>query len=322
MRSERRVRRRLILLGLLLASCGSHTEEIATPGEDASMAVTGVARTAKAEASTERAPSKDEGACPSDMRLVDTSYCPDVKRKCVHSEYSTSNKITICHAFEHAPATCQVPERHERFCIDTFEYPNQEGARAPVMIDFYDAMALCSEKGKRLCWEGEWNAACEGPEKTPFPYGYERDPEKCNIESPWIFPSLTKMYSTDPRVSEPELVRLDEGVPSGSKAGCKSGFGVHDQTGNVDEWVMLEKKRGKGGWAGLKGGAWGHVRNACRPVTTSHAAEFTYYFISTRCCADAKPDATPGAALWVPPPLPAQKKTATRLSRGFTPPLR
>jgi hypothetical protein len=37
----------------------------------------------------------------------------------------------------------------------------------------------------------------------------------------------------------------------------------------------------------LKGGAWGHVRNACRPVTTSHPPDFKYYFISFRCCADA-----------------------------------
>ena len=32
-----------------------------------------------------------------------------------------------------------------------------------------------------------------------------------------------------------------------------------------------------------------HVRNACRPVTTSHPPDFTYYFISFRCCADVQP---------------------------------
>ncbi|NUO48158.1 MAG: hypothetical protein HOV80_04795, partial [Polyangiaceae bacterium] len=77
---------------------------------------------------------------------------------------------------------------------------------------------------------------------------------------------------------------------------------------------------GEGGWAGLKGGAWGHVRNACRPVTTSHAAEFTYYFVSLRCCADAKPpEGEAGAAIWKPPPLPPQKKTPQSASRGWTP---
>jgi formylglycine-generating enzyme required for sulfatase activity len=78
------------------------------------------------------------------------------------------------------------------------------------------------------------------------------------------------------------------GSPSGTRPECKSGFGVFDLTGNVDEWVRadVERKNRRSGVAGLKGGAWGHVRNACRPVTTSHAPDFTYYFISFRCCAD------------------------------------
>jgi sulfatase modifying factor 1 len=45
----------------------------------------------------------------------------------------------------------------------------------------------------------------------------------------------------------------------------------------------------------LKGGAWGHVRNACRPVTTSHPPDFTYYFVAFRCCSDV-----PGAEPYAP----------------------
>jgi formylglycine-generating enzyme required for sulfatase activity len=41
--------------------------------------------------------------------------------------------------------------------------------------------------------------------------------------------------------------------------------------------------------AALKGGAWGHVRDACRPVTTSHVPEFRYYFIGFRCCKASAP---------------------------------
>ncbi len=262
----------------------------------------------------------EAGPCPSDMKLVDTSHCTEVRRTCLDDEYSKSNKITICHKFAKAPARCIGEERRQRFCIDEYEYPNQKGARSPVMVDFHDAMALCAEKGKRLCWESEWTAACEGPDKTPFPYGYDRSPAACNIENPWLKPSLSKLYDTNAAVANAELTRLDQGVASGAKEGCVSGFGVRDQTGNVDEWVMLERKRGKGGWAGLKGGAWGHVRNACRPVTTSHAPEFTYYFVSLRCCADAKPEAgDAGAPIWKPPPLPPQKKTRESASRGWTP---
>jgi sulfatase modifying factor 1 len=77
-------------------------------------------------------------------------------------------------------------------------------------------------------------------------------------------------------------------VASGALPACQSGFGVHDMTGNFDEWVTADKTHDdKSQWTGLKGGAWGHVRNACRPVTTSHPPDFTYYFIAFRCCKDA-----------------------------------
>lgn len=174
------------------------------------------------------------------------------------------------------------------FCIDRYEYPNEKDAHPPVMVSFYDASGLCAAKGKRLCYESEWTAACEGPGEKPFPYGWERSAEKCNIDNPWVNPSLKKIYSADPGVRDAELARLDQSVPSGSKPGCVSDFGVFDLTGNVDEWVLADRDRPeeKGRFSALKGGAWGHVRNACRPVTTSHEPEFTYYFVSFRCCKD------------------------------------
>ena len=149
-------------------------------------------------------------------------------------------------------------------------------------------MGECAALGKRLCYESEWVAACEGPDETPFPYGWERSSEKCNIDNPWISPSLEKIYSADERISRPELERLDQSVPSGAKSGCVSGYGVHDLTGNFDEWALADRDRPeeRAVFAALKGGAWGHVRNACRPVTTSHDPTFRYYFVSFRCCRD------------------------------------
>jgi hypothetical protein len=92
----------------------------------------------------------------------------------------------------------------------------------------------------------------------------------------------------DAAICDRELARLDQSVPSGAREGCTSGYGVHDLTGNFDEWVFAhhERPREHGKDSALKGGAWGHVRNACRPVTTSHAPEFQYHFVSFRCCAD------------------------------------
>ncbi len=305
-------------LAALLAGCSAQIVEVEERAPVSIRARVRTALDAPAPGGAPPAPGGD-GACPSGMKLVDTQHCTEVRRECLKDEYSSSNKITICHRFAEAPPRCVGEERRTRFCIDEYEYPNEKGARSPVMVDFHDAAALCSAEGKRLCWESEWTAACEGPDKTPFPYGYVRSPEQCNIENPWIRPSLSKLYDTNAAVAGAELQRLDQGVPSGAKPGCVSGFGVRDQTGNVDEWVLLEKKRGEGGWAGLKGGAWGHVRNACRPVTTSHAPEFTYYFVSFRCCADAARPTDGGAPVWKPPPLPPAKKTPQTASRGWTP---
>ena len=130
---------------------------------------------------------------------------------------------------------------------------------------------------------------------------------------------LDAIYSPDPKIHGPELARLDQSVASGAKDGCSSGFGVHDLTGNFDEWVLAEESIGKSKWARLKGGAWGHVRNACRPFTTSHPPEFTYYFISFRCCADAKAggDAT---GVWRPPSSPRHARPDGRVGSGWTPP--
>jgi formylglycine-generating enzyme len=242
--------------------------------------------------------------CPDDMLYVETSFCPDVDRRCLTVEHEPINHLDICHAFAQAPGAqrCRGQERSMAFCIDRYEYPDREGAHPVWMLDWYQAQATCESKGKRLCWSSEWTAACEGPEHTPFPYGYERDHATCNMDNVYLEPMRPGpraqffFYSKDSDVAFKELSRLDESVPSGSMASCRSGFGVFDMTGNVDEWVVSdEPPREKSKWAGLKGGAWGHVRSQCRPMTYSHEPEFTYYFVGFRCCRDV-----PGAPPWTP----------------------
>ncbi|MBX3130712.1 MAG: SUMF1/EgtB/PvdO family nonheme iron enzyme [Polyangiaceae bacterium] len=227
-------------------------------------------------------------ACPPDMQHVQMNFCPDMERHCLKNEYDKANRLSICHRFKEGLQTCRAPRVALDFCIDRYEFPNELGKRPRVMVDWYEATGECAALGKRLCYESEWVAACEGPRETPFPYGWARSSEMCNIDNRWISPSLKKIYSPDPSISGPELERLWQGVPSGSKAGCVSGFGVHDLTGNVDEWALADRDRPeeRAVFAALKGGAWGHVRNACRPVTTSHEPEFRYYFVSFRCCRD------------------------------------
>ena len=233
------------------------------------------------------------------MQHVKTSFCPDMKRECLDKEYDKPNRITICHHFREGKNDCKAPREPLDYCIDDFEFPNQSGEKPPVMVSFFDAEKSCAEAGTRVCRESEWVAACEGPDETPFPYGWRREPEKCNFDNKWINPILDRVYSKDPEIQRAELQRLDRSLPSGARPECQSGFGVFDLTGNVDEWVRAdtERKNRRSRFAGLKGGAWGHVRNACRPVTTSHPPDFKYYFIGFRCCADPASPAPASSAV-------------------------
>ncbi len=262
-------------------------EPEAPPAPSASDSAAPALVTAASDDAGAEAASKAE-LCPPDMVHVKKDFCTDVERRCQKSEYDKSNHITLCHRFEEGSTKCRGERVALDFCIDRYEYPNQKGGHPPVMVSFYDGSGLCAERDKRLCYESEWTAACEGPEEKPFPYGWERSSETCNIDNAWVNPSLKKIYSADPKISEPELRRLDRSVPSGGKPGCVSDYGVFDLTGNVDEWTLADhdRKTEKARFAALKGGAWGHVRNACRPMTTSHPPDFRYYFISFRCCRD------------------------------------
>ncbi|HEY8087055.1 MAG TPA: SUMF1/EgtB/PvdO family nonheme iron enzyme, partial [Polyangiaceae bacterium] len=99
---------------------------------------------------------------------------------------------------------------------------------------------------------------------------------------PYIWPDAVKVF--DPRTSADEVARLDQREPSGSRAACVSPYGVHDMTGNVDEWVVNVSQFGQPHMSGLKGGYWGPVRTRCRPMTTAHQETFRYYQIGFRCC--------------------------------------
>jgi hypothetical protein len=304
------------VLLLLAAACGkkaAHQElPEAAPATIASATEAGPADaevTEAADGAASNAAAADAGPahCPSDMAFVDTTFCPDIERRCLDSEHDSVNNIDICHAFAPGEQHCRVPKREKRLtvCIDQYEYPNEKGAHPVWMLDWFEAQATCESKGKRLCLANEWTAACEGPEHTPFPYGWERDHAKCNMDNFYIDPwkpakdAQFYFYSKDKSVQLRELIRLDQSVPSGSIETCKSGFGVYDMPGNVDEWAINDgPPRETSLFAALKGGAWGHVRSQCRPTTYSHQPGFAYYFVGFRCCRDA--DDVPPETKWTP----------------------
>lgn len=220
--------------------------------------------------------------CADDMLLVDGIWCPYVGHRCVDW---IDEKRDRCQRYD-TKELCEGLKKPKRFCIDRYEYPNQKDVFPAVMVSFIEAEAACRKEGKRLCTESEWTYACEGNEKLPYPYGYERDTTACNIDRHYILPDL-QAFSYDDKIAD-EVGKLDQRVASGSQPRCVSPFGVHDMTGNVDEWVLNEDPNKDGGEdiSGLKGGYWGPIRARCRPITNSHNRWFRFYQVGFRCCSD------------------------------------
>ena len=229
------------------------------------------------------------GSCPDGMLEVEGDWCPDVEQKCLR--YIDPEGVFPRRCAEFAPTSkCNGKTTKKHFCIDRYEWPNKAGENPVVMKTWYDARDACAGAGKRLCGDSEWTVACEGQERLPYPYGYDRNSEACNIDKPHPDVNEKALGSADPKVRDAEAKRLWQGEPSGSRSSCVSPYGVFDMTGNVDEWVMNES--GQPYKSGLKGGYWGPVRDRCRPMTTIHSEGFSFYQIGFRCCSDV-PTAAP-----------------------------
>ena len=162
------------------------------------------------------------------MVLVSGAYCPSPKHVCKRWLDPPSSPYAFYRCAEYEePATCASPEREEkRFCIDREEYVAPGAALPLVNQSWTSATRVCASLGKRLCLESEWNFACEGEEMRPYPYGFVRDASLCNID-------------------RNHLGKLQEGLadlraPIDAYPDCLSPFGVHDMSGNVEEWATLD----------------------------------------------------------------------------------
>ncbi len=221
--------------------------------------------------------------CPESMVEVEGDFCPEVEQTCLKLDMSVhnANGFVKCDLYR-SPSKCLSKNlKHLHFCMDRYEFPNHKGSMPLVMIAWNQLRDACAVQGKRLCQDFEWTQACEGPDMLPYPYGYERDATKCNIDHAQI-PGFD---ATQPMT--PELVsKLDQRVPSGSMPGCVSSYGVYDMTGNVDESVV--NSQGKPFQSAEMGGHWVKgARNRCRPRTIVHNESFQFYEIGGRCCKDA-----------------------------------
>jgi formylglycine-generating enzyme required for sulfatase activity len=221
--------------------------------------------------------------CPRDMVSVEGDECAEVEQPCLAWAVEAPGEEEKMRCLRFGPSRCTGKRTHASFCIDRYEYPNVKGTLPTVMKTWTQASELCTARGRRLCKGGEWTLACEGEERLPYPYGYVRDDTACNTDRPLAGPY--------PRLLAPQrgvgISLVDWRAPSGDMDRCTSPFGVHDMTGNVDEWVVNESGHPYG--SGLKGGYWGPVRDRCRPMTTAHDERFAFYQIGFRCCADPRP---------------------------------
>jgi formylglycine-generating enzyme required for sulfatase activity len=227
------------------------------------------------------------------MIEVQGRFCRAVLHRCIKGARTYRGKPSgdwnpyFCDEYQVGTARCLGGESPRHFCIDEYEYPNQQGAIPVVMVTWFQAKTLCEAQGKRLCGDDEWTLACEGPERRPFAYGWARDATACNIDRPWIQPDDGLLASRDNDKVAAEVDRLSQRLPSGAMPRCVSPFGVKDMGGNVDEWTVNVTLGGKPYRSMFKGGHWCKgARNRCRPTTESHDESTAYYAEGFRCCSD------------------------------------
>lgn len=230
---------------------------------------------------------KKDSACPSDMVEVEGEFCPNLQETClkwldkpVCGKVDPKTKKCLfmsppmrCAEFKQ-PSKCIGKTVHMHFCIDVYEGPNKLGEKPSLRNTWYEAKDKCESIGKRLCVDNEWTQACRGNENLPYPYGYKRDATACLIDLPWQDPNTHTFEE------------LDKTVPAGSMPKCVSPYGVHDMTGNGDEWA--KSSGGTPYQSVLKGGHPCGVRNRCSPRTDAHSEGFSFYDTSYRCCKSLK----------------------------------
>ena len=223
---------------------------------------------------------KPTAPCPIEMVLVEGEHCTQVAQPCIqYIENPFTNPFARCRAFVE-PSKCTGKRVSMRYCIDRLEVDGDDGL--PLSDKSWtDAKAICESQGKRLCQEREWLFACEGEEGKPYPYGYVRDSDACNIDQ-------TEGLTT----RKGELA--DRRQPVFANPECLSPFGVQNMVGNVDEWVVLDlpyysaRNNNRKMQSGLKGGWWGPLRNRCRPTTVDHDEIYHDLQTGVRCCKNAE----------------------------------
>lgn len=169
-----------------------------------------------------------------------------------------------------------------RSCDGTRTDPVQRPDYPVVCVDWCDARAYCEWAGKRLCLgvggkptdgqpSGEWTGACSAGQYS-YPYGDTYDPAACNG---WDY-GAHKL------------------LPVASLPGCEGGLpGLHDMSGNVEEWAGSCKGSGANAQCNASGGNYMTTNpdflkcfggGTSTPPRSSYTSQLGF-----RCCADPIP---------------------------------
>lgn len=156
------------------------------------------------------------------------------------------------------------------FCIDVYEYPNVAGEMPRAYVSWDDAVALCRERGRRLCSEDEWSKACVGESGWLFPYGDTYQTGICHAD---VVEGVGEAHWLE---------------PSGKFPRCVSPYGAHDLEGSLSEWVdavphdddpQLRILRGGTMWVGVYG-------RGCMARHRHHHTDASHEDDGVRCCSD------------------------------------
>ena len=266
-------------LGLLTAVAGGcRTAEPAPAIRQAAESDGPLARPDSTEAmvAVSRAPARaakePPAVCGEGMALVEGKYCPDVRLNC-KKYLDPKGPYEYFRCAEYGPSTCLSKERRSmHFCIDKHEF-TEAGETLPANHrSWRDGDRSCRKLGKRMCMESEYNFACEGENMQPYPYGFTRDATACNADRD--------------DVVNPEGHLRDLRAPSGSYERCNSPFGVSDLSGNLEEFVTID--RTTPARPAMKGSYWQPGRNFCRAAQTAHDMYYNGTETGFRCCSDAR----------------------------------
>lgn len=160
------------------------------------------------------------------------------------------------------------------------------GAVPQAYINQQQALAACTNAGKRLCTDSEWLRACRGPSNSTYPYGPARVDGTCNDHRD-VHPAVEYFETTEAWIfSEIDNACLDQLpdslAPAGAYSACVAADGAHDLMGNLNEWTAAAAGTYRGGYyvdTRING-------DGCSYATTAHDVTYWDFGTGFRCCAD------------------------------------